>query len=128
MALGFVPLLARLAHAASSAFVETSLGRRWSVERYYRQEYATVMRELGSYTDHELASDLRLGRSDIPWIASRKPSAASTCSLSGIPSSAPLGTITATPASLSAEERLREATRLRSCPGLPSSRRMPAQA
>jgi hypothetical protein len=27
------------------------------------------MRELGSYTDRELASDLRLSQSDIPWVA-----------------------------------------------------------
>lgn len=44
---------------------------RISLTLAWHREYARVSAELGAYTRHELAADLRLSRGDIPELAAR---------------------------------------------------------
>src|SRR3954447_12726610 len=69
MTLPLIDAAARVVHAVTGAFETSTLARRLVLGRVYRRELAAVRAELASYTDRELASDLRVCRSDVPWIA-----------------------------------------------------------
>jgi hypothetical protein len=69
MAFTVVPTFASVLQQLGEALGATRLVRGWTLDRMYWREFDTVMRELGCFTDRELACDLRMGRSDVAGVA-----------------------------------------------------------
>jgi hypothetical protein len=69
MAFALVPTVAGALHRLGEIVGSTRLARGWALDRMYWREFDIVMRELGCFTDRELACDLRMSRSDVAGVA-----------------------------------------------------------